>query len=326
MFASDRDAWVYMLSLATRDLQYRGMRDERTGCFEQKQYANFLLYRRVAQCDNDFEYESLRQQWDTLNRPAYRAHKWSPEQSDAIDFVKKGVSYDDEEARATSYRWLYIQGPPGSGKSTLLLELAVWACSTMSVLLVCPTGFLVKSRLPDIDGIENIRVDTIQGVLNYKRAGADSKVTWSPPSALRRIELILMDEASQYEDVPWNRFFTSVSEQPHKPFTAVVADFQQLQPVVSGGVCRQFCEKMQSVELKTVYRSCDVAHLIFLNRIRFEQPERPVLSEYFDDRQWRGMSMEACVARRLTWQKLLVNPFHGLPAQMLVRLRYARPL
>ena len=131
-----------------------------------------------------------------MNRPKYQNHTWSPEQTEAIDIVKKGVSVEDEEDRVNSYRFLYISGPPGSGKSAVLLELAVWACRYVSVLIVCPTGYLVhqyKSRLPDIEGVENIRVDTIQGVLNYKRAGSDSKVTWSPPSALRRIDLILVD-------------------------------------------------------------------------------------------------------------------------------------
>ena len=46
----------------------------------------------------------------------------------------------------------------------------------IQVLIVCPTGYLVnqyKSKLPDVPGVENIRIDTIQGVLNYKRAGAE---------------------------------------------------------------------------------------------------------------------------------------------------------
>ena len=76
-------------------------------------------------------------------------------------------------------------------------------CAHMQVLIVCPTGYLVnqyKSKLPDVPGAENVRIDTIQGVLNYKRAGRDSRITWTPPSALRRIDLILLDEGSQYED------------------------------------------------------------------------------------------------------------------------------
>ena len=124
-----------------------------------------------------------------------------------------------------SRRWLYIEAPPGSGKSAVLLELAIWACQTMSVLIVCPTGNLVhhyKSKLPERDGIDNIRVDTMQGVLNYKRPGADSKVSWSPPSALRRIDLILFDEGSQYEDEPWLRVFQNIKEQPHAPFYVVL--------------------------------------------------------------------------------------------------------
>ena len=125
MFATDEAAFQYMLTLAVRDLQYRGMRDERTGCFEQKQQANFLLYRRVLHCDSEELYECLRQQWDTLNRPKYQAHGWSQEQAEAIDIVKKGVCVEDEEERVNSHRFLYISGPPGSGKSAVLLELAV---------------------------------------------------------------------------------------------------------------------------------------------------------------------------------------------------------
>jgi hypothetical protein len=32
------------------------------------------------------------------------------------------------------------------------------------------------TSLPGIDGVENIRIDTIQGELNYKRTGKDGKV------------------------------------------------------------------------------------------------------------------------------------------------------
>ena len=125
-----------------------------------------------------------------------------------------------------------------------------------------------KSKLPDVHGVENVRIDTIQGVLNYKRAGADSRITWTPPSALRRIDLILMDEGSQYEDREWDRLFQCIREQPHSPYSVLVADFQQLQPVVSGGHCRAFAGAMRKVELKTVYRTADEEHLVFLNCIR----------------------------------------------------------
>ena len=71
VFPTDKDAFLYGLALAKRDLQYRGFRDERIGCFHHKQEANFLLYRHVRDCDSDAAYECLRQQWDAVNRPQY---------------------------------------------------------------------------------------------------------------------------------------------------------------------------------------------------------------------------------------------------------------
>ena len=62
---------------------------------------------------------------------------------------------------------------------------------------------------------------------------------WAPPSALRRIDLFLVDEASRYEDRDGLRFIQSVKEQPHLPYVMAIADFQQLQPVVSGGLCQK---------------------------------------------------------------------------------------
>ena len=301
------------MDVAKRDLQYRGMRDDRIASFVWKQDANFLLYGHVKQCPDQFQYERLRQEWDTINRPKYRQFTWSAQQQRALDIMATGTGYEDEESRVQSLRWLYIAGEPGSGKSAVILEAAVKACSTMSVLIICPTGFLahsIKAKLPELEGVENIRVDTIHGVLKYKRPGADGKVAWSPPSALRKIDLILVDEGSQYEDREWQRLFTCIQEQPHKPFIAVVADFQQLQPIEAGGMCRACCDRMQTVVLDTVYRSSDPAHLLFLNRIRCSQPDRNTLSEYYGDRHWRqslvqcvreGMDRAAKEGQHFTW-------------------------
>ena len=150
-------------------------------------------------------------------------------------------------------------------------------------------------------------------VLNYKRPGADSKVQWSPPSALRRIDLILCDEGSQYENQEWDRLYQVVKEQPHAPFVGIVADFQQLQPLVSGGHCQQFCNRMPHVDLETVYRTSDERQLLFLSRIRDKQPSRDILLEYFEDRHWQKQeSLTVCVARGMEIGKERKQHFHRL--------------
>ena len=95
VFSSDKHALQYLVQIAKRDLQYRGMRDDRISSFAIKQEANFLLYQLVRKCDNAAEYESLRQRWDNVNRPQYRQLSWSKEQAEAIDTVKQGVSHED---------------------------------------------------------------------------------------------------------------------------------------------------------------------------------------------------------------------------------------
>ena len=275
VFDSDRSAFEYIKKIAERDLQHRGMRDDRISCFHYKAEANFLLYRKVRNCTDAAKYAYLQHCWDTINRPRYTSKKWGDKQQKALDIIDKGISYDDEDKKISSSRSLYIAGAPGSGKTAVLIEAAVSAARKgMRVLIICPTGQLVhalKTQLPDEEGIENIEVNTIHGVLQYKRPGADSKVKWSPPSALRRIDLILIDEASQYDDKEWIRLKQCIKEQPQSPFTAAVADFQQLQPLGTGKYCRQDCESMETQTLDTVYRTDDPDHLLFLNRIRCEQ-------------------------------------------------------
>ena len=180
VFLTRRKAFDFAFRLAKRDLQYRGFRDDRLATFFYKQEANLLLSERVLNCKDAHEYELLRQSWDTINRPKYRDLQWSEEQQAVLNLAQERVSYEDEEQKRNSKRWLYIAGPPGSGKSALLLELAIrCAKQGLMVLIVCPTGtnvYSFKSQLPEFEGVDKIRVDTIQGVLNYKRTGSDSKV------------------------------------------------------------------------------------------------------------------------------------------------------
>ncbi len=155
LFGSSRAALEYLTRIASNDNQYRGHRDERCANFELKQRANMLLHERVARCRDELEYEALRQEWEYVNRPKYRELKWSRKQLAALQRIRDGVSYEDEQEKKRSRRWLFLKGAPGSGKSAVILEAAIWAARNgLRVLIVCPTGQLVhnfKAAMPDLD-------------------------------------------------------------------------------------------------------------------------------------------------------------------------------
>ena len=69
----------------------------------------------------------LRQSWDTLNRPKQMNLPWGVKQTEVLDTVRQGYSYDDEELRRIARRFLYVLGKPGSGKSAALLQCAILA-------------------------------------------------------------------------------------------------------------------------------------------------------------------------------------------------------
>ena len=216
-----------------------------------------------------------------------------------MDRIRERTTIDDEEVKKTIRRFLYVKGKPGSGKTAVLIEGAVRAAKDgLTVLIVCPTGALVcslKELLPEFDGVDRIHVDTIHAVLKYKR-DRDNKVDFVPPSGFRKYEVVCCDEGSQYDDLEWQRLFQTVKEQPHLPYVMVVADSQQLRPMSNGKMCRKFCERMETIELVTSYRSTCEEHLLFLNRIRDVQPDRSTLAEYFQERHWNDYSLEECVA------------------------------
>ena len=49
-----------------------------------------------------------------------------------------------------------------------------------------------------------------------------------------------------------------------------------------------------------------------MNRIRFKQPDRPTLSDYFADRHWHHESLEDCVAKGFELAKEAGKPFSWL--------------
>ena len=80
VFTSERAAFVYIMALAKRDLQYRGFCDDRVLSFEYKQEALYLLFGRVRRCTDDHEFEMYRQSWDTLAYSSYTLKQWHPKQ------------------------------------------------------------------------------------------------------------------------------------------------------------------------------------------------------------------------------------------------------
>ena len=127
VFQDEEQAYGYIVRLASKDLEYRGFREDRVANFQRKQDASMLLQRRVRNCRDDAEYFMLRQQWDSVNRPQHQRRTWSPRQEEVLGAVAYAVSLDDEEQKRQHQRCLFVSGGPGSGKSAVLLELAVRA-------------------------------------------------------------------------------------------------------------------------------------------------------------------------------------------------------
>ena len=129
------------------------------------------------------------------------------------------MSFDDEEVRTRSSQWLFVQGSPGSGKSAVLIEAAIRCAKAGStVCIICPTGALVnalKMLLPDFQGVDRIHIDTLHGTLKYRRA-KEGEVSWSPPSAFRKYDVVFCDEASQYDDTEWSRLFQTIKALRYK--------------------------------------------------------------------------------------------------------------
>ena len=140
-------------------------------------------------------------------------------------------SVSNTEDHLRSIRYLHVVGKPGSGKTELFVQFCVHALAhRLRVLILGPTGQLVaayRQRLPESD---YIRVDTIHAGLHIYRE-SEELVQHAPPSTLRLYDAILIDECSQLDNSIARKLQYAIDELPQKPFVAIAADYQQIQPV-----------------------------------------------------------------------------------------------
>ena len=148
-------------------------------------------------------------QWNTVHRIALESRLWSREQERVLDHIRIGTTIEDV-ADLDGNRMLFISGEPGSGKSEVLVHAAAAAATAgCNVLVLCPTGVLVhgyRARLPEDD---RITVETIHSAFCIHRA-QDAVVKYSPPTRLRRYELIILTKRLKWTMQSLNAFFSSL--------------------------------------------------------------------------------------------------------------------
>ena len=194
----------------------------------------------------------------------------------------------------------------------MLIEIACQAGEgkELVVNILCPTGTLVHAyndRLPDVP---NVTVETIHSGMHIR--DNDKVVDYAPPSRLRKVDVFLLDEASQIDDDVACKFAQAIKELPQKVIIGIAHDFKQLQAV--GGVQNAMrticasCEPHNTFVLKTVHRTADPGLLAYLAVIRLVQPTRQFLYQYWKRRRWRG-DLVSCVRRGLKIAETTGKPF-----------------
>ena len=309
IFQSELQAHEYLKHCMVKDLEMRSIGNGRRRSFALR-FEAVRMFTQFAASLEGHERESLQQDWNMRVSPLIQNRVWSDEQKQILQLIEDGIENTDPD-RADAERWLGIKGRPGSGKSEAMAHGAVKAAAKgAAVLLLCPTGALLcsyREKIPDNDRID---IETLHSAFVIRRE-ADEVVQYAPPTRLRRYDLIMIDEASQIEDSVFMKMIVAVRELPQKPMVCIAADLKQLRPVGSGGMMASLLSKINTVELKTIYRSSDPAHLLFLNQIRDAQPSRALIGDYFAERHWEG-DLRAAVRKGLAMQTSVSEAFMWL--------------
>ena len=304
VFPDDEAAHTYLCACIRQDLCLR-VGPCRVASFEYRMEAVYQLYKKLSTCTP--EWIAL---WTTSRPTELPSRKWSPEQEQVLEAMRKGTSHAD--ANVHVQRQLLVEGEPGSGKTEVLIhgtyELATLGCR---VLVLCPTGSVVhvfRSRLPDH---HSIVVETLHSALRIHRE-ADKLVDYAPPSRLRYFDAIVIDEASQIDDAIFARVIMILQELPQKPFMAIGADWQQLSPI-KAAACRMraYCRCLPTITLRTIFRTEDPEHLRFLSTIRLKQPFKTEVIDYFRGRHW-DCTLKNAVAIGMEKERTTGHPFSWL--------------
>ena len=179
-------------------------------------------------------------------------------------------------------------------RSEVLVHAAVGAANNgHSVFVLCPTGTLVHSYKDRLPSTELIQVETIHSGLKLYRDRDRELAQYSPPSRLRRFNLILIDEVSQVDDDVTRMLFMAFQELPQKPIVCLAADFRQLHPIEGGDLMFRMCSGFRQIVLQTVYRTNDDELLRFLSKVRTTQPPKSDVATFFEGRHFTGTLHEA---------------------------------
>ena len=230
--------------------------------------------------------------WDMPEAIRIAEPDWSDGQKQALDAIEAGLCPEDASEHRREF--LHIAGTPGSGKSEVIAHAAMRASAKqLWVLILCPTGNLVHSYMQRITG-SYVVVETLHAGFAITRK-AEEVVMYSPPTRLRRYDLILIDEASQIDDDLFKKIFMALQELPQRPVVAIAADFCQLRPVTGGSLTMRACQTMRTFTLTRIFRCNDPGLLDYCAFVRENQPNRAYLEAYWTGRQFLNYTLpQAC--------------------------------
>jgi len=306
IFKTDQEAHDYLMNFVMKDLEFRGIGNgRRRTCMHRLNAVR--LFTQWAATLQGHERDAMLQEWNMAITTQMKEHKWSKEQQEVLDIIAEGLENTDPDVPITA-RALSISGKPGSGKTEVMAHGAMNAAKKgAAVLLLCPTGAQLFNYREKLGEHERIDIQTLHSAFVIRRE-ADEVVQYCPPTRLRKYDIILIDEASQVDDKIFEKVIIAIRELPQKPMLCIAHDMKQLRPVGSGHMMASFLKNLRTVELKTIYRSEDPPHLLFLNHIREGQPPKKLISEYFAGRNWTG-DLQSAVRKGMTMQKNIADPF-----------------